>query len=77
MTSTAKKILDEALSLSEEERAELVVALSDSLDLESARLSTEWTSEIGNRIAQIESGEVKPVPWSEVERRIKTTLGHE
>ena len=75
MTSTAKKILDEALSLPENEREELVAALSDSLDPEPVELSLEWTSEIGNRIVQIERGEVAPVPWSEVEARIKSSLG--
>ena len=73
----AKKILDEALSLSQDEREELVAALSDSLDPERVELSPEWTSEIGSRIAQIESGEVRPVPWNEVEARIKSSLGRE
>ena len=77
MISTAKKILDEALALPEEEREQLVAALSDSLDPEGVTLSPEWTSEIGNRIAQIESGEVKPFPWNEVEARIKRSLGRE
>lgn len=75
MTSTAKKILDEALSLPAEEREELVAALSDSLDSEAVALSPEWTAEIGDRIARIEHGEVKPVPWNEVEARIKQSLG--
>jgi putative addiction module component (TIGR02574 family) len=75
VTSTAKKLLDEALALSEQEREELVAALSDSLAPESVTLSPGWTSEVGNRIAQIESGEVKPVPWTEVEARIERSLG--
>ncbi len=77
VTSSAKKILDEALALPEEEREELVATLSDSLDPARVEVSPKWTSEIGSRIAQIESGEMKPVPWSEVEARIKSSLGLE
>ena len=55
--------------------AAVVAALSDSLGPESVTLSPEWATEIGGRIAQIESGEVKPVPWNEVEARIKRSLG--
>ncbi len=77
MTSAAKKILDEALALPEEDRVTLVEALSDSLDPEGIELSPEWTAEIGDRIAQIESGAVKPVPWNEVEARIKRSLDRE
>ena len=57
VTSTAKKILEEALALSGREREELVTALSSSLD--PVELSPEWTSEIGRRIRKIERGEAK------------------
>lgn len=57
MTSATKKLLEEALALPEKEREALVEALSDSLDPEAVELSPKWTSEIRNRIAQIESGE--------------------
>ena len=49
-------------------------ASSDSLDPETVELSPEWISEIGNRIAQIESGEAKTIPWNEVDARIKKSL---
>ena len=55
MTSTAKKILDEALALPQEEREELVGALSSSL--EPVELSPEWAAEIARRVRKIESGE--------------------
>ncbi len=55
MTSTAKKILDEALALPREEREELVGALSSSL--EPVELSPEWEAEIARRVRKIESGE--------------------
>ncbi|MGB8328640.1 MAG: addiction module protein [Polyangiales bacterium] len=57
MTSAAKKILEEALALSEQEREELVSALSSSL--EPVELSPEWSFEIGRRIQKIERGEAE------------------
>ena len=74
VTSATKRILDDALSLPEEEREALVEALSDSLDPETVELSSEWTNEIRNRIAQIESGEAKTIPWDEVDARIRKSL---
>lgn len=75
MTSAAKKILDDALALPEGDRERLVQALSDSLSPEPVELSREWTDEVASRIAQVESGEVKTVPWPDVEARIKRSLG--
>ena len=57
VTSAAKKILEEALALSEQEREELVSALSSSL--EPVELSPEWSSEIGRRIEKIGRGEAE------------------
>ena len=57
MTPAAKKILEEALALSEQEREELVSALSSSL--EPVELSPEWSSEIRRRIEKIERGEAE------------------
>ena len=53
----------------------LAEALWESLESESASLSPEWTAEVSSRIAQLERGEVKTVPWSEVEATIRRTLG--
>lgn len=55
VTSTAKKILDEALTLPQEEREKLLGALSDSL--EPVELTPEWEAEIAGRIQRIENGE--------------------
>jgi len=74
VTSTAKKILDEALALPDDERAALMEALSDSFDPEPAQLSPEWKAEVQSRIAQVERGEVETVPWEQVEARIRQTL---
>ena len=47
--------MEEALALSEQEREELVNALSSSP--EPVELSPKWSSEIGRRIEKIERGE--------------------
>ena len=74
MTATAKKLLQDALTLSVEERAELVEALSDSLHLDPTELSPGWRDEVRSRIEQLESGEAKSVPWNEVDARIRSAL---
>jgi putative addiction module component (TIGR02574 family) len=74
VTEAARKILEEALALPEEERAVLVEALSDSLNLPAVELGPEWTAEINNRIRQIEKGEVRTVPWDEAEAHFQETL---
>ena len=74
VTAAAKKILDEALSLSDDERMELMAALSDSFEPPATQLSPEWRAEIADRIGQIERGEVEPVAWEQVEARIRATL---
>lgn len=74
MTGAAKKILEDALALSDDERRELMEALSDSFEPQPTDLSPEWKAEIENRIAQMERGEIEPVEWEQVEARIRATL---
>lgn len=77
MGSEARKILEQALALPEDEREELVAALSDSLSAEPATLGPEWNAEIKGRIEEIRSGEVEPVSWSEVKADLDKELGRE
>ena len=74
MTTAAKKILEDALSLPEAERMDLMVALSESFEPATTKLSPEWTAQIQDRIGQIERGEVEPVAWEQVEAKIRETL---
>jgi putative addiction module component (TIGR02574 family) len=75
VTSEARKLLETALALPEDERAALVEALSDSFEFEPAELSPERRVEVGDRIAALEQGDVEAIPWSDVEARIRRTLG--
>jgi len=77
MTQPAFELLQNALTLSDEERAELAGSLIDSLDATvDAGAESEWNREIAVRIEDLDSGKAKTVPWEEVQRRISTKLKH-
>ena len=64
-------LLKEALKLPPEARAALAGSLLDSLDQEvDEDAETAWHAEIGRRLRELDSGKVRPVPWSEARRRI-------
>ena len=69
---TRKELIEEALRLPPEARAALAAELIESLegvepdeDVEAA-----WADEIRKRLAEVDSGAVKPVAWEEARRRI-------
>jgi putative addiction module component (TIGR02574 family) len=77
MTQHARDLLQKALSLSEEERADLACSLMESLDAAvDAGAESAWNEEISRRIAELDSGKAKTVPWDEVQRRISSRLKH-
>lgn len=73
MSSSAKKIFDDALALPAEDRAALVDALTESLSADH-ELSPEWNAEIARRIDAVERGESRLIPWEEVEKRVRKAL---
>ena len=71
MTQQAFDLLQKALSLSEEERADLACSLMESLDAAvDEGAESAWNEEINRRIAELDSGKAKTVPWDEVQRRL-------
>jgi putative addiction module component (TIGR02574 family) len=76
MSMDPTKVRDEAMRLPADERARLAADLLGSLDegddeaLDPDEHEAAWNAEIAERMRQIDSGEVKPVPWSEARRRI-------
>lgn len=70
MSIEVSKLLEKALSLSVEEQEALAESLISSLggkvddDVQAA-----WETEIGKRLAELDSGKVKTIPWAEVRRR--------
>jgi len=69
--------MQKALSLSEEERADLACSLIDSLDatVDEGAQNT-WEHEIARRVADLDSGRAKTVSWGEVRERISSKLPH-
>ena len=69
------ELLKHALTLPENERAELASDLIDSLD-PTIDIDAEmaWQEEIARRLEEVESGRVKTVPWEEVRRKGTTLL---
>ena len=75
MERNTQTILNEALSLSKTERAEIAGALLESLepppqtDVEKA-----WRDEVAARVAALDAGEVETIPWEEVRDRLLVRL---
>ncbi|REJ89362.1 MAG: hypothetical protein DWQ34_11715 [Planctomycetota bacterium] len=75
MSTTAERLFSEALELPDAERAALAARLIESLDSEAEEDAAEkWETEIRRRVEELDSGAVRPIPWSEVRR---TMLGLE
>jgi putative addiction module component (TIGR02574 family) len=77
MTDSARaaSLLREALSLPESERLDLAAALIQSVDNGSTSqdVGAAWASEARRRLAEVQSGAVKPVPWEDAQKRIFAT----
>ena len=65
----------EASELSERERAELAGLLLESLDGEPDQdVEAAWAEEIERRVRQLDSGEVKTIPWQQVRSELFARL---
>jgi putative addiction module component (TIGR02574 family) len=64
------KLLEQVLALSIEEQQALAESLISNLDgkVDEALLAA-WDEEIEKRIADLDSGRAKTIPWSEVRQR--------
>jgi putative addiction module component (TIGR02574 family) len=79
MTHDATELLKRALALTVEERAELAGSLLESLDGahdDPEAVEAAWNEEIARRIADLDSGKAKTIPWEEVRHRISSKLTH-
>lgn len=78
MPTMLAELKEKAAQLSEPERADLALALIESLDgpaEDPAVVEDVWRLEIERRVGEIDRGEVKPIPgdevFAEVRRRLK------
>ena len=70
-----KQIKDEALSLPEEQRAELAQKLLLSLDTPPRdEIETHWLNEAPRRARELDEDIVRPIPAEEVRRKARTLL---
>jgi len=75
MTQEAADLLKKALSLPVSERADLAGSLIESLDnTQDESVQVAWDEEVARRIADIDSGAVKPVLLEDVRRRLLSAL---
>ena len=70
MTAEVSKLLQQALSLSVEEQEALADSLISNLGgkVDEGVLAS-WDEEIRKRIADLDSGRAKTIPWTEVRQR--------
>ena len=72
MKQDPRNLLKEALKLPAEGRAALAGALLESLDQEVDQdAEAAWEAEIHRRLQDLDSGAIRPIPWSE--SRLKIT----
>jgi putative addiction module component (TIGR02574 family) len=75
MTKEAAELLKKALTLPVSERADLAGSLIESLeDTQDESVVAAWDEEVVRRMADIDSGSVKPVALEDARRRISSAL---
>lgn len=70
MKRDAAEILKQALALPTEARAALAGSLLESLDTDvDEDAEAAWAIEVDRRVAELDNGSVKTVPWARVRSR--------
>ncbi|MEZ4647483.1 MAG: addiction module protein [Candidatus Eisenbacteria bacterium] len=72
MEADVRELIEAALKLPPEARGAIASRLLDSLQDEEVDTDVEaaWDAEIARRVAELDSGQVKTIPWSEARRHI-------
>jgi putative addiction module component (TIGR02574 family) len=75
MATPASKLLEEALALTPEQRLDLAAELLASVDGEPPETwEAAWRAELDDRMKEVETGAVRPVPWAEARARLRARL---
>jgi putative addiction module component (TIGR02574 family) len=75
MTQEAHELLQKALALSENERAELAGNLISSLDeTVDQDVDAAWQQEVVRRLQDVQSGKLETIPWEKVQQKGRTLL---
>jgi putative addiction module component (TIGR02574 family) len=68
-------VFRDASEMSERDRATLAGLLIESLETEpQPDVEAAWLAEIARRVAEVEAGTVKTIPWDEVRQRLLDRL---
>jgi putative addiction module component (TIGR02574 family) len=71
MSRTFTELWREAAELTEEERASLAGLLIESLEGDpDPDVEAAWAAEIEKRVADLDAGRAKTIPWEEVRQRL-------
>ena len=76
MTAEAERLLEAALKLPDDERAQLAVILVDSIGegASEAEIETEWIAEAKRRLEDVRSGKSATIAWEDVDRKLRAML---
>jgi len=76
MSSAVTELFKQAADLSEEDRATLAGLLIESLEGEvDPDVEQAWAKEVERRVAEMDSGAVKTVPWETVRADLLRRIG--
>ena len=78
MSLKVEELKAAAAKLSQDERAELALALIESLDADTEdedEVARAWLAEVERRAGEVDRGEVKPIPGDEVFARLHRKYG--
>jgi putative addiction module component (TIGR02574 family) len=71
MKTSASDLFKKALDLDDRDRATLAGLLIESLEEEpDPELERIWKAEIQRRVVELDSGDIKAVPWEDVKDRL-------
>lgn len=72
MSLSSKQLIQEALQLSSNERANIAEELIASLDtVTDMGVEQAWQKEVEKRIREIDQNKVKMISWEEVQKQLK------
>jgi putative addiction module component (TIGR02574 family) len=70
------ELFKRASELSDEERATLAGLLIESLETEmDSNVEQAWAAEVERRLAELDSGAVRTIPWEAVRAKLHERLG--
>lgn len=70
-------VLSAAQQLPDEDRLRLIDALWESVPPDrNAPFSDEWAREIERRVAELDTGTARTIPWSEIRDKALARVGH-